>query len=145
MRFRVKRLRCVYSDTLLAIMSSRGQVSVKSSMVFFRSRKACHFFRDFGSFLILNTQRTEEESSLKSTAVQVSCSSKKCQQCIKIHFHVIFSAACADSKKLELRLLSLTHCFSDHEPLNTRAQPAVSYIQFKTGTNDALQVWYEEC
>lgn len=39
--------------TLLAIMYSRGQVSLKSSIVFFRSLNACHSFRAEGSLRIL--------------------------------------------------------------------------------------------
>ena len=38
---------------LCAIISSSGQHSLKSSMVFFRSKKACHSFRALGSLRIL--------------------------------------------------------------------------------------------
>lgn len=44
-------------STLLAIMCSRGQVSVKSSVVFFRSLKACHSFSALGSFRILQSRK----------------------------------------------------------------------------------------
>jgi hypothetical protein len=41
---------------LLAIISSKGQHSLKSSIVFLRSRNACHSFKAFGSLRILGTK-----------------------------------------------------------------------------------------
>ena len=43
---------------LWAIISRRGQHSLKSSIVFLRSRKACHSFKAFGNFRILQQKRT---------------------------------------------------------------------------------------
>lgn len=42
---------------LWAIISRRGQHSLKSSIVFLRSRKACHSFKAFGNFRILEQKR----------------------------------------------------------------------------------------
>lgn len=41
---------CLLSIDLLAIISSKPHDSLKSSIVFFRSRKACHSFSPFGNF-----------------------------------------------------------------------------------------------
>lgn len=66
--------------TLLAIMYSSGQVSLKSSIVFFRSLNACHSFRAEGSLRILKRVfrytyvLTFKTKSNKKTGIKHTCS-----------------------------------------------------------------------
>ena len=53
---------------MLLIMLSSGQVSVKSSRVFFRSLKACHSFRALGSLRILQKKEGGKWNGLMETA-----------------------------------------------------------------------------
>jgi hypothetical protein len=47
------RSQCRAFIALCAIISNRGHDSLKSSMVFFKSRNACHSFRALGNLRIL--------------------------------------------------------------------------------------------
>lgn len=58
--------------TLSAIISSKGQDSVKSSIVFFRSAKAVNPFSSFGSFLILKVQTGGETCSNEFIYIHIS-------------------------------------------------------------------------
>lgn len=60
---------CLSIMALLAMCSSRGQHSLKSSMVFFRSRKACQSFAARGSFRHLQREGNRKVHSPLSPEV----------------------------------------------------------------------------
>lgn len=61
--------------TLLAIMYKNGQVSLKSSIVFFRSLNACHSFRAEGSLQILEEfSGVQYACQIKKTGINHTCS-----------------------------------------------------------------------
>ena len=96
------RSQCLCFMALLAMSSSRGQLSLKSSMVFFKSMKACQSFKARGSlrqlkkenaYTCINFGYALKENTMFKVSLYVRCHFLE-MFLFRQHFSFIYTAFC---------------------------------------------------